>query len=225
MTLHSNAIRSAFVSKIAQKYQQDGYAVVFAPKPNELPFDLGLYKPDLLVKKSDKEGYIVEVKNSVNRIPVDRYREIAETVSQHHGWRFLLITDEDTVQANQNKKDDLLSWEQIVHRKEQGERLLTLGEVEGAFSSLWGALEALLRNQAEKLSIPIERFPTLSLIKHLYSQGELSIEQYDTTMALFSVRNQFVHGYQTPGLADATRQLADLVHELLDLWQPHPTVA
>jgi hypothetical protein len=223
MTL--NSVEPTFVSKIAQKYRQDGYAVVREPKPDEMPFDLGIYRPDLLVKKSDKEGYIIEFKKSVNRIPVDHYREIAETVSQHNGWRFLLITDEDAVQANQNKKEDLLSWAQIVRRKEQGERLLTLGEVEGAFSSLWGALEALLRNQAERLSIPIERFPTLSLIKHLYSQGELSIEQYDTAMALFSVRNQFVHGYQTPGLPDATQQLAELVHELLDLWQPQPAAA
>lgn len=223
MTL--NSVEPTFVSKIAQKYRQDGYDVVMAPKPNELPFDLGVYSPDLLVKKSDKEGYIVEVKNSVNRIPVDHYREIAETVSQHNGWRFLLITGEDAIQANQSKKEHLLSWEQIVSRAEQGERLLHLGEVEGAFSSLWAALEALLRNQAQQLSIPIERFPTLSLIKHLYSQGELSIEQYDTTMALFSVRNQFVHGYQTPGLPDATKQLAELVRELLGLWQRQPVVA
>lgn len=223
MTL--NSVEPTFVSKVAQKYRQDGYDVVMAPKPNELPFDLGVYSPDLLVKKSDKEGYIVEVKNSVNRIPVDHYREIAETVSQHNGWRFLLITGEDAIQANQSKKEHLLSWEQIVSRAEQGERLLHLGEVEGAFSSLWAALEALLRNQAQQLSIPIERFPTLSLIKHLYSQGELSIEQYDTTMALFSVRNQFVHGYQTPGLPDATKQLAELVRELLGLWQPQPVVA
>jgi hypothetical protein len=223
MTL--NSVEPTFVSKVAQKYRQDGYDVVMAPKPNELPFDLGVYSPDLLVKKSDKEGYIVEVKNSVNRIPVDHYREIAETVSQHNGWRFLLITGEDAIQANQSKKEHLLSWEQIVSRAEQGERLLHLGEVEGAFSSLWAALEALLRNQAQQLSIPIERFPTLSLIKHLYSQGELSIEQYDTTMALFSVRNQFVHGYQTPGLPDATKQLAKLVRELLGLWQPQPVVA
>lgn len=223
MTL--NSVEPTFVSKIAQKYRQDGYAVVREPKPDEMPFDLGVYRPDLLVKKSDKEGYIIEVKKSVNRIPVDHYREIAETVSQHHGWRFLLITDEDAVQTNHGKTEHLLSWEQIVSRKEQGKHLLALGEVEGAFLSLWGALEALLRNQAVRLSIPIERFPTLSLIKHLYSQGELSIEQYDIAMALFSVRNQFMHGYQTPDLVDSSEQLSKLLHELIDLWQLQPVAA
>lgn len=54
MTL--NSVEPTFVSKIAQKYRQDGYAVVREPKPDEMPFDLGIYRPDLLVKKSDKEG-------------------------------------------------------------------------------------------------------------------------------------------------------------------------
>jgi hypothetical protein len=33
--------------------------------------------------------------------------------------------------------------------------------------SLWGIIEALLRRRAEEVSIPIERFPTVSLIKHI----------------------------------------------------------
>jgi len=222
MITNAKSIGATLISKVAQKYQQEGYTVVIEPKPGDLPFDLGTYRPDLLVKKSDKEGYIVEVKNSAHRIPVDRYREIAETVSAHQGWRFLLITGEDALLEHPDKKEHLLSWEQILQRKEQGERLLALGEREGAFSALWGALEALLRKQAEQLSIPIERFPSLSLIKHLYSQGELSIAQFDTAMALFEVRNRFAHGYQTPELADAVEQLSELVNELINLWFLQP---
>ena len=50
-----------------------------------------------------------------------------------------------------------------------------MGETEAAFLSLWGVLEAALRRRALQMSIPIERFPTLSLINQLYSQGELSL--------------------------------------------------
>jgi hypothetical protein len=84
--------------------------------------------------------------------------------------------------------------------------------------SLWVILEAALRRQAKQVSIPIERFPTSSLINHLYSQGELSIEQFDKAKALQVIRNRFIHGYQTPSLIEYTKQLQELVNELLELW-------
>lgn len=222
MSSKAKSVHDTLVSKIAEKYQREGYAVLIDPESTDLPFTLGTYNPDLLVKKSEKEGYIVEVKGSAHRIPVDRYREIAETVSQHTGWRFLLVTGEDALQGNQGKKETLLSWDQIFRRKEQSERLLALGEMEGAFLSLWVVLEALLRKQAEQASIPIERFPTSSLIKHLYSQGELSIEQFDSAISLFNVRNEFVHGYQISNLTNSVTQLLELVNELSSLWTPQP---
>jgi uncharacterized protein YutE (UPF0331/DUF86 family) len=83
-----------------------------------------------------------------------------------------------------------------------------------------GIFEAMMRKQAEQASIPIERFPTSSLIKHLYSQGELSIEQFDKTTELLTVRNQLVHGYQSQNLDKEVVELQKLVSELLELWHP-----
>ena len=78
----------------------------------------------------------------------------------------------------------------------------------------------MMRKQAEQASIPIERFPTSSLIRHLYSQGELSIEQFDKTTELLTVRNQLVHGYQSQNLEKEVVELQKLVSELLELWHP-----
>jgi hypothetical protein len=218
MTSNSKCVHSVLGSKVADKYRAQGFEVVLEPQNAELPFDLGTYRPDLIAKKSPNEGYIIEVKSSVSRIPIDRYREIAEIVAQHVGWRFLLVTGEDVSLSEQATDDDgLLTWEQMLQRQIQAERLLSLGEAEGAFLSLWGILEAALRRQANKMSIPIERFPTLSLINHLYSQGELSIEQFDKVKALQAIRNRFVHGYQTPNLVEPTKQLQELVNELIAL--------
>jgi hypothetical protein len=216
--MSSNA-ESSLESRVAEKYKKQGYEVISGPLTKDLPFDLGPYLPDLVVKKSPNEGYIIELKNSVAKVSVDRYREIAEIVSQHDGWRFLLVTGDDVSSGEQEISDGgLLSWEQMRQRKIQAEHLLSIGEVEGAFLSFWVILEAALRQQAKQVSIPIERFPTPSLINHLYSQGELSIEQFDKAKALQAVRNRFIHGYQTADLAEYAKQLQELVNELLALW-------
>ncbi len=114
----------------------------------------------------------------------------------------------------------MLSWEQIVHRKEQGDQLISKTENEAAFLIFWGLLEALMRKQAEQVSLPLERFPTSSLINHLYSQGELSIEQFDNTQIILKIRNRFAHGYQTSNLNEALLTLQNLVDELLNVWAP-----
>jgi len=208
-------------SIVAEKYKQQGFEVIVEPCIEVLPFDLGRYHPDMLVKKSESEGYIIEIRSSAGQTSVEQYREISEIVSQHIGWRFLLITGEDSL-LNESiiKTEELLSWEQIFRRKEQAYRLISFGEIEGAFLSLWLILEAMMRKQAEELSLPIERFPTKSLINHLYSQGELSIEQFDKAKSLMNVRNRLVHGFQTAELSGTVRQLQEVVNELFSLWSP-----
>ena len=213
-------IHDKSVSKIAEKYRQAGYTVLVDPEPEDIPFDLGTYRPNLIVKKNEAEGYIIEFNGSGRQTSIDRLKEIAEIVSENTGWRFLLITEEDALLKDNSYEVNLLSWQQIFSRKSQSERLISLGENEGAFLLLWVIIEALLRRRAEEVSIPIEKFPTLSLIKHIYSQGELSIQEYDRAMLLLSVRNRFIHGFQTPEINESVSELLALVNELISLWAP-----
>ncbi len=212
-------IHDTSVSKIAEKYRQEGYRVFVEPEPEDIPFDLGTYRPHLIAKRNEAEGYIIEVKGSGRQTPIERLREIAERVSQHTGWRLLLITEEDAL-LKDNAQVNLLSWEEIFSRRSQSERLISLGEDEGAFLLLWVIIEAVLRRRAEEVSIPIERSPTVSLIKHMYSQGELSIQEYDRAMLLKSLRNRFIHGFQTPEINESVSELLALVNELISLWAP-----
>jgi hypothetical protein len=204
---------------IAEKYRLQGFEVVIESSKSLLPFDLGNYCPDLIARKGLDEGYIIELKNSIAKISVDRYREIAEIVAQHHGWRFLLITGEDISSDDPQGDSELLTWEQMLQRQEQAQRFLAMGEVEVVFWYLWGVLEAAMRRQARQVAIPIERFPANSLINHLYSQGELSMEQFDQVRVIQTIRDRLIHGYQLPNLGEPTRQLQVLVNELIAMWK------
>lgn len=52
----------------------------------------------------------------------------------------------------------------------------------------------------------------------MYSQGEVSIEEYDRAMLLLGVKNRFIHGFQVPQVNESVSELLALVNELLTLW-------
>lgn len=225
MTIDREHVEEALEARIAAKYRREGYKVVANPQASDLPFDLGIYQPDLLVVKESKgghsRGYIVEIKKSAAQTSIDRYMEIADQVSEYPGWRFVLITGDDVRAADEPESEvDLLSWDQMDRLQTQAEKLLAAGESESAFMSLWIMLEAILRRRAEETFIPVEGFPTASLIRQLYSHGELSIDQYDRTMALQIVRNRVAHGFHKSDVGRDAEQLRGLVQELSAQWRP-----
>jgi hypothetical protein len=218
---------SALEQQVAQRYRDLGYEVIVHPTRGELPFDLGTYPPDLLVHKSDHEHFVIEVKGAPTSgemqypISVERYREIAEEVASYPGWRFLLVTEPDSLPGiNGAQSGNIMTWRQISALIEQAEQLHGSGNVESAFLSLWSALEAAMRKRAEEINLPVDRLQTAALVDYLYSQGELSIEQYDKIVALHKSRTQLAHGFQTPGLRESTDKLSALVRELAGLWRP-----
>lgn len=103
--IHDNS-----VSKIAEKYRQAGYTVLVDPEPEDIPFDLGTYRPNLIVKKNEAEGYIIEFNASGRQTSIDRLKEIAEIVSENTGWRLLLMTEEDALLKDNSHEVNLLSW-------------------------------------------------------------------------------------------------------------------
>jgi hypothetical protein len=214
MIIESERTSKMLEERVAANYRNQGFQVVIEPQAKDMPFDLSGYSPDLIVKKPSGENYLIEIKSSARQMPIERYRDIAETVAKHPGWGFLLVTGDDVEGDNK----ELLTWDQIAQRQAQAKKLLSSHEPEAAFLLAWGAFEALLRQQALRIHIPIEKFPTPSLIKHFYSQGELSIEQFDEVNKLNTARNLFVHGYQTTSLKEPAIRLIALNDELLATW-------
>lgn len=209
-TEHSDRVR-----EIADQYIRRGYTVQIEPSPATLPFSLGTYRPDLVAQR-DGENLVIEVKTGAREVTVDRYREIAEDVAEHEGWRFLLITGED-VSPNgvTGTTDDLPTWGAVVHRADRSRELLKGGDAEAAYLVAWSALEGLLRRRAEHASIPVERMPIVPLARHLYSQGELSAGELDATLATIETRNRLVHGFQAPAVSGDAEKLQRLIERLL----------
>ncbi|MFM6350239.1 MAG: hypothetical protein ACKPFK_34625, partial [Dolichospermum sp.] len=75
---------------------------------------------------------------------------------------------------------------------------------------LWSILESLLRKKAVIKNIPIERLPASNLLDHLYSRGEISMDQFDVFKDFLKCRNKIAHGITTP--TDATGEILILAN-------------
>ncbi len=95
-----------------------------------------------------------------------------------------------------------------------------MGELEGSILALWSAFEALMRSRAEEIHLPLEYLQTSSVINHLYSQGELSVEQFEAAKKLRDIRNLITHGFQVDAAEEAFDLLDSLVREAIDEWRP-----
>ncbi len=216
----------AVARKVADRYRRMGFDVIEQPQEDELPFDLGGYRPDLLAVKSEDERYVIEVKAASTDLSAERYLEVAEQVSHQTGWRFLLVTEGSPLAQPAGVGEARpLTWQQIEESAVLAVALRKRGQDEAGFLVLWPAFEASMRNRAESEHIPLESAPTSSLVNHLYSLGELSMEQYDAARELLAVWELLAHGYTVDDASESARRLYELVRDLFDEWGPQPASA
>ena len=204
--------------KVAECYSSQGYEVIHQPHIQQLPFDLNGYSPDLIVKISETQGFIVAIKEAAINLVVSQYRDIAQNIAEHSGWRFLLITGEDaTPIAEEDIADHKLTRSQILHRKERIAKLISIGEHESAFLSLWIFAEILMRRHARQVFIPIDRLPTILMLHHLHDQLGISADQFERAIALNEIRNRVAHGFPVKSikLNQAIENLLNLVDEFI----------
>ena len=205
-------------NKVSECYRSQGYEVIDQPNIDQMPFDLDKYCPDLVVKISETQGFIIEIKDVATNLSIERYRELAKIVAKHSGWRFLLITGEDATPIAEEDIDDIrLTQSQILHRKERIAKLISIGEREAAFLSLWIFAEILMRRHARQALIPIDRLTTILMINHLHTQSEISLDQFERAIALNEIRNRVAHGFPVKplNLNEAIEKLLDLVDEFI----------
>ena len=179
---------------LTSAYTAEGFQVIKEPLSNQLPFDLSGYRPDLLAFK-ENSGLLIDVKTKASRVSIDRLQSLAEEISSHPGWRFLLVTLED-IDANKlpNSDLDLPSWQQLQAKFAQAQILVAEGAIEPALLYLWSIFESGLRKQAIAQVIPVERLPANILLNHMYSLGEISVADIDLFREFMAKRDRIAHG-------------------------------
>ncbi|MDB9309305.1 hypothetical protein PN471_11810 [Aphanizomenon sp. CS-733/32] len=214
-SLHDDKVES-----LIKKYRDQGFTVIQNPKADQLPFDLDNYQPDILATKNENEsGLIIEVKTSISPVSVERLQSVAEEISRHPGWRFLLVTLED-IQAESlpGTSEELPSWEEIIDHFSQVTKLIENNNIEPAFLFLWSIFEGALRKRSLDISIPIERLPFIKLLRSMYSFGELSISEFDSIQAYLEKRNRLAHGYIQKLDSEILHTFIMLIVKLLGEW-------
>jgi len=202
------------LQEIAAEYEARGYEVLVEPSPEQLPEFLVGFRPDL-VARGPNESVVVEVKVGTQTAASERFRELAETIQRQPGWRFSLVVIDPRSDEVAPPTQQLHDRQEIVDRLGRANELLKAGATDAAFLLMWVAVEALLRHIATREGLPLERVPSSSLIKELFSLGILSRHELEVAQRAFAVRNTLVHGFETAGLDETTRALAQLAQQLL----------
>lgn len=220
MSTSTQVQHEALMNTVAERYRRAGYLVTAERGSIAIPFDLGSYCPDFIARKGDFTT-IVEVKTDARKTSFDQLRAVAEEVKRHQGWRFVLVTGEDILPSALPAEDedgDEFSWEEISHRLEESQRMADLGENEAGYLILWIAFERMMRFHARRVALPVDRLAPSILIRQLYSQGELSMAQFETALSCQEVRNRIVHGFRAADLSGAAVRLGTVVRELQEQW-------
>ena len=199
---------------IAAEYEASGYEVLIEPSTEKLPEFLVGFRPDL-VARGPNESVVVEVKVGTKTAAAERFRDLAETIQRQPGWRFSLVVIDPRSDEVASLTQALLNRKDIADRLGRAHALLKTGATDAAFLLMWVSVEALLRHIATHEGLPLERAPSSSLMKELFSLGILSRSELEVVQRAFSVRNALVHGFETAGLAEPARELAQLAQQLL----------
>lgn len=199
---------------IAAEYEARGYEVLVEPSPEQLPEFLAGFRPDL-VARGPNDSVVVEVKVGTQTAASERFRELAETIQHQPGWRFSLVVIDPRSDEVTPPTQQLLDRQEIVDRFGRAHELLKTGATDAAFLLMWVSVEALLRHIATREGLPLERAPSSSLMKELFSLGILSRSELEVAQRAFSVRNALVHGFATTRLDETSRELAQFAQKLL----------
>ena len=218
---NTKSLHDEKVESLIKKYRDEGFTVTKEPQPNEIPFDLDNYQPDILATKNEHEsgliGLIIEVKTSISPVSVERLQSVAEEISRHPGWRFLLVTLEDIeAESLPGTSEELPSWEELINYFSQVSKLIENNNIEPAFLFLWSVFEGALRKRAVDVSISVERLPVIRLLRSMYSLGELS--KFDSIQACLEQRNRLAHGYIQKLDLEVLHTFVILVVKLLIEW-------
>jgi len=218
--MNANELHQQTVRQVADAYRKRGYNVDIAPRGNKIPQFLSGFYPDLIAR-SPEESVVIEVKVGASKTSVaEPLKALADRVHKQPGWRLAVIFAE-LDDPGRISEIPVRSAAELDAQIARTERLKNAGDLDAAFLLLWSVMEAALRNVAIKAGFPIQALPTSTLVRELYSAGEINRTTYDSILKLMNLRNEVAHGFAASPtemdfdeLAHATKTL---VAELADM--------
>ncbi|MCX7067702.1 MAG: hypothetical protein NTW85_08440 [Methylococcales bacterium] len=206
------------LQSLAEKYRAAGYTVEIEPDLSYVPFDLNGYRPDMIAIKEDTK-LIIEVKLKIQRVSIEHLQAIAQLISEHQGWRFVVVTADDVENGYfLNTQENYPTWSELSKKVTQIPLIIDSIGNAASLVYIWGLVEAVLRRYAVDSSIPVENFPFTRMAKHLYSIGELSIDELNLLLTIYTSRNKVAHGYNTEITRDTLNQLVNFINKVLSSW-------
>lgn len=210
--LESSAIRS-----IAREFEENGYTVFIEPNSSLIPFDLHNYRPDILAT-NDRENVIVEVKSRASPRTIERYKEIAEIVAKHDGWRFMLSTVDDRHQSESSAIKANVDAEAIPRMLDRLDCLFETENYDLALPYLWTAYISGMRIIGQKHGIPMDMTADRSVINYMYSLGEISNEEFEKSRLYLDLRNRLTHTFDLQVPKEEAMEMREFVKNKLIDW-------
>jgi hypothetical protein len=220
MTRSAHDAYQRTLQDIAADYRAQGYEVRMEPAPEDIPGFLAGFRPDLIAR-GPHDSVVVEVKVGTTAAASERYRELAERIQQQPGWRFSLVVIDPRSDEVAPSTQPLLDRQAIADRLARASELLRTGLTDAAFLLSWVSTEALLRQLAIREGLPLERLPSSTLLKELFSLGVLARHDLEVAQRALAVRNALVHGFEATGLDQTADELAQLSQRLLTELDQH----
>lgn len=211
---------------VKNRFESMGFHVTMEPEKSGIPFDIGNYRPDILASKNGL-NVLVEVKSSRSELSLDRYFDIAEQVSSHKNWKFIIV-DENTPEEKlknllrpYDEKHELVS-KRIEKSIKSIETLILVDSTdESIISALFlmscSNLESALELLSEKNNYPITYLSPSKSINHLYSIGEINHELYEKIGHILRERNSIAHGMYNSAKLESINSVIEAQREVMAL--------
>jgi hypothetical protein len=196
-------------------YQRQGYTVIDAPTPADLPEVLAPYRPALLLRKgSDTVLVVVRSRTALTHAP--QIRELSRVIHTLPGWTFeLIVVGDDELRVAPTGARPFTRAE-ILQGMAAAERLVATGFAEAALVCAWALAEATVRLLLEEDGLPSEEATPSALLKTAVMQGIVAREEYQGLLRALPYRNAAVHGFTMEDFdPHLVHDLLQITHQLL----------
>jgi len=197
---------------VAKELEDDGYTVIFEPSPEQIPFSLDTYIPDLLATKNN-DNLIIEIKTRDIPNIMNRYRKVIEIIQTHPDWKFLIKTFAETTEKTKTSLAQV-SIEDIHKYLEKVKKIYSVSP-ELAIPYLWNTIIAFLRHKAVDVQVEYSELTDRSLINQLYTLGKISAEQHATLLKWNVLRNHAAHDLEFSVKPEDVSAMLAFINKLL----------